>query len=139
MVCADVGNRRFLRYKACKQRKARLEDEFFFIHGTLPKQNRRKTLFDNPNKTHTKTVCVLLLFLFFDRLVRFLVDEGEQLVYINSMDHTGLFHGLTAAGRSAQAVHADGKKDRRGLRSDVENVTDDGVAFDLDHVFYLRA
>ena len=48
------------------------------------------------------------------------------------MDHTGLFHGLTAGSRSAKAVHADCHKQGSGMRSDMQNVANDGFFFNLD-------
>ena len=49
------------------------------------------------------------------------------------MHGAGLLHGLAAGRGAAEAVHPDAEEDRRGLRSDVKNITDDGVLRDLNH------
>ena len=54
------------------------------------------------------------------------------------MDHTGLFHGFTAGGGLAKAVHADRHEDRRSVGCDVQNIANDSVFGDLDHIHYLR-
>ena len=71
-------------------------------------------------------------------LVGLLVHQNKQLVNVNTMDHTGLFHGFTAGGGSAKAMHADGHEDRRSMGCDVQNIANDGVFGDLDHSHNLR-
>ena len=61
------------------------------------------------------------------------VDLLQQLVHVHAMDHAGLLHSFPTGGRAAQAVHADAEKQRRSLRSNVQNVTDNGILGNLSH------
>ena len=68
--------------------------------------------------------------------VVYLCEEG---IGIHAVDHAGFLHGLAAAGRTAQAVHADGLEQGRGLRRKVEHIADDGIFFNFNsHGCYLR-
>ena len=51
----------------------------------------------------------------------------EEGIGIHAVDHAGLLNGLAAAGRAAQAMHADGLEQGRGPRREVENVGDAGI------------
>ncbi len=63
----------------------------------------------------------------------------EEGIGIHAVDHAGLLNGLAAAGRAAQAMHADGLEQGRGLRREVEHVADDGIFFNFNsHGCYLR-
>ena len=68
--------------------------------------------------------------------VVYLCEEG---IGIHAVDHAGLLHGLAAAGRAAQAMHADSLEQGRGLRRKVEHIADDGIFFNFNsHGCYLR-
>ena len=64
--------------------------------------------------------------------------RASSLSHVHAVDHTGLLHSLAPGRGAAQAVHADGQEDGRGLRRHVQNVTDDGVLLDLDHQRFLQ-
>ena len=61
------------------------------------------------------------------------VDFLQQSVHIHAVHGASLLNGLTAGSGAAQAVHADGHEYGSGLRSDVEDVADDGVFGNLSH------
>ena len=60
------------------------------------------------------------------------VDLRQERVGVNAMHHAGFFDGLAAGRRAAQAMHADGLEQGRGLRREVEHVADDGIFFNFN-------
>ena len=61
------------------------------------------------------------------------VDLCEKLVAINTVNGASLFNGLTAGRGAAQTMHADGQEHGSSLRSDVQNIADNGILGDFDH------
>ena len=67
------------------------------------------------------------------------VHLRKERIGIHAVDHAGFLHGLAAAGRTAQAMHADSLEQGRGLRRKVEHIADDGIFFNFNsHGCYLR-
>ena len=60
------------------------------------------------------------------------IQLGQEGLAVYTVDHTGFFHCLAPGRGTAQAVHADGKKQGSGLRRYVQNITDDGIFFDFN-------
>ena len=57
------------------------------------------------------------------------VQLGQERLAVHAVNHAGFLNGLTTGRGAAQAVHTDGKEQGSGLRSDVQNVTNDGAFF----------
>ncbi len=60
------------------------------------------------------------------------VQLGQKTVAVNAMHHASLLNGLTPGRGAAQAVHPNRKKQGRTLRSNVQNVADDGFFFNFN-------
>ena len=60
------------------------------------------------------------------------VQLGQKTVAVNAMHHAGLLNGFAPGRGAAQAVHPDCKKQGRTLRSNVQNVADDGFFFNFN-------
>ena len=59
------------------------------------------------------------------------VDLSQEALAINAVHHASLLDRLASCARAAQAVHADGLEQRSRLRSDVQNITDNRILFNL--------
>ena len=47
----------------------------------------------------------------------------EEFIHVHAVNHAGFLNGLAAGRGAAQAVHADGQENGRGLGSHVQDVT----------------
>jgi len=61
------------------------------------------------------------------------IDLGQQGVYIDPVNHAGLFHTLSARGRTTQTVHPDCHKNGRSLWGDIQDIPNNRVFGNLSH------
>ena len=59
------------------------------------------------------------------------VELGEERLALNAVDHAGFLYGFAPGRGAAQAMHADGEEQRRTLGRDIQNVSDNGVLFNV--------
>jgi hypothetical protein len=60
------------------------------------------------------------------------VQLSQERVALNAVDHAGFLDSLTAGRGAAQAMHADGEEQGGSLRSNIQNIADDGILFNFD-------
>ena len=68
--------------------------------------------------------------------VRWTVSVSQSAVSYTHLDvykRQGLLYGFTTGRGAAQAMHADGQKQRRSLRGNIQDVADDGTLFNFSH------
>ena len=61
-----------------------------------------------------------------------LVQLSQEGLAVHAVDHAGLFNGLAPGRGAAQAVHTDGKEQRRSLRGYIQNIADNGFFFNFN-------
>ena len=61
-----------------------------------------------------------------------MVQLRQEAVAVHAVDHAGLFDSLTPGRGAAQAMHADGEEQGSALRSDVQNIANDGFFLDFN-------
>ena len=61
-----------------------------------------------------------------------IVQLGEERLAVHTVNHAGFLNGLAPGRGAAQAVHTDGKEQRRSLRGYIQNIADDGFFFNFN-------
>ena len=61
-----------------------------------------------------------------------MVQLSQERLALDAVDHAGLLDGFTPGRGAAQAVHADGEEQGRGLGRDIQHITDNGGLFNFN-------
>jgi chromosome segregation ATPase len=61
----------------------------------------------------------------------------QELVNIDTVNHTCLFHGFSPGSGAAEAVHSDCHEQRGSLGGNVQNIPNNGILFNFCHVCCL--
>jgi hypothetical protein len=77
---------------------------------------------------------LLLCLLSFAGFVSFqeVIQLSQERLALDAVYHAGFLYGLTPGRGAAQAMHTDGKEQGSSLRGNIQNITDDGIFFNLN-------